>query len=148
MRTTDYEALARELVETRGVLRRLGVGELADRMTMGELGALRLLLQNDDGAHPKELSERLGVSTARVAALLVRLEGQGLLVRSPDATDNRQTVVTLTEQGADRIRERWDQALGRIADLLSRLGPEDAAAYVRIQKRLASYMAEAAPSER
>ncbi|WP_302396484.1 MarR family winged helix-turn-helix transcriptional regulator [Eggerthella sinensis] len=140
----EYRALAQELVGMRAELRRAGVERLVDRMAAGEQGALFLLLQDGEIAHPKNLSERMGVSTARVATMLGHLEERGLLTRSPDPADNRQTVVALTDRGVAYITERRDEALGLIAQLLERLGPEDAAQYVRIQKKLVACLAEEA----
>ena len=79
----EYRALAQELVGMRAELRRAGVERLVDRMAAGEQGALFLLLQDGEIAHPKDLSERMGVSTARVATMLGHLEERGLLTRSP-----------------------------------------------------------------
>ncbi len=53
-------------------------------------------------------------------------------------------MVALTDRGVAYITERRDEALGLIAQLLERLGPEDAAQYVRIQKKLVACLAEEA----
>lgn len=143
----EYRALAQELVGMRAELRRAGVERLVDRMAAGEQGALCLLLQNGEIAHPKDLSERMGVSTARVATMLGHLEERGLLTRSPDPADNRQTVVALTDRGVAFITAQREEALGLIAKLLERLGPEDAAQYVRIQKKLVACLAEETVNE-
>ena len=94
-------------------------------------------------AHPKELGRGMAVSSARVAALLNHLEDQGLIRRTADPDDNRQTIVSLTAAGEERIRQRRAQAVALLAQLLERLGPEDAAAYLRLRKKLIEALPEA-----
>lgn len=68
-----------------------------------ELFVLNYLKEHDGGVHPKKSSERLAASTARIALLLKHIEEQGLIVRFADATDFRQAVVQMTEQGTTEI---------------------------------------------
>ena len=57
-------------------------------------------------------------------------------VRTPDAADVRRVDVVLTEAGAACIRERLSAVLDEVSVLLSALSPEEAAEYVRLQRKL------------
>ena len=73
------------------------------KLMRGELFVLNYLKEHDGVVHPKELSEKLAVSTARIARLLKHMEEQGLIVRFARANDSRQVVVQRTEQGTTEI---------------------------------------------
>lgn len=64
------------------------------------------------------------------------LEAKGWIVRTPDAADVRRVDVVLTEDGAACIRERLGAVLDEVSVLLSALSPEEAAEYVRLQRKL------------
>ena len=83
-----------------------------------------------------DLSRRLGVSSARIAALLGRLEAKGLILRGSDPLNNRQVIVTLSPQGLEAIQAFRDRVLRAAAQMLAALGPEDAREFVRLQKKL------------
>src|SRR5690242_6188191 len=48
---------------------------------------------------PSRLAEATGLSAAATTSMIDRLERKGLVRRVPHATDRRQTVVEMTEQG-------------------------------------------------
>ncbi|MBV9594825.1 MAG: MarR family transcriptional regulator [Actinobacteria bacterium] len=50
-----------------------------------------------------ELAEREGLTQPGMTALINRLEADGLAVRSPDPTDGRAALVSLTESGRARV---------------------------------------------
>ncbi len=64
-----------------------------------------LLLWEADGRSVKELGDRLGLDSGTLTPLLKRMEGQGLVRRGRDPTDERVVRVTLTTGGA-ALRER------------------------------------------
>ena len=79
-----------------------------DRETARILGVNRTdmrcleLLLGSDGLSPRELGERLGLTTGSITAMLDRLERLELLYRSPHTEDRRKTVVRLTDSGSSR----------------------------------------------
>lgn len=87
-------------------------------------------------AAPKALSDKMKVSTARVAAILRNLEKNGLITRSPDPDDGRQIIVALTDKGRDLADRYKNEALEKITGILEYLGPDDAESFIRIQKKL------------
>ena len=139
----DYHALAEQLMDLHVLLHQSPAGRQLEDLDRGTSLALGYLMAHHKMAHPKELGRGMAVSSARVAALLNHLEGQGLIPRPADPDDNRQTIVSLTAAGEERIRQRRAQAVALLAQLLERLGPEDAAAYLRLRKKLIGGLPEA-----
>lgn len=92
---------------------------------------------HNHSAYPKDLSHSMGVSSARVAALLNHLEKEGFIQRRPDLKDNRQVIVSITDKGIQAICQKREQILDMIARALESLGPEDAQTLLRIQQKLA-----------
>ena len=97
--------------------------------------ALSLLLQSAPSS-PSELSRSMGVSSARIAALLKHLEQKGFVQRRTDEHDERRVIVSLTDSGRELIRERRREAIERVAAALRSLGEDDAREYVRLQQKM------------
>lgn len=138
----DYYALAEELVRARAGMSRLKLERQMSRMMRGEFLLLNYLLTHNNRAYPKELSKAMMVSTARIAALLKHVERHRWITRTPDAQDNRQVIVTLTEEGLRVAQKHCAEMMDHVAQMLEMLGPEDAREYVRIQKKLVQIFAQ------
>lgn len=131
----DYSILAEKMLSVRAQLSHLPVGEAVSDACGGEFFALSLLLDNAPGC-PSELSRSMGVTSARIAALLKHLEQKGLVLRRTDELDERRVNVSLTEAGRELINARRKEAIGRVAAALRSLGEEDAREYVRLQQKM------------
>lgn len=134
----EYEELAVELL-------RLNIGMLQEpakqkisKMTRGEFFVLNYLMTHQNQAHPVEISRSMMVSTARIAALLSRLEEKQLISRTIDPENNRQVIVTLLPQGLTLIQRIRNEVITASVRMLERLGPEDAREYIRIQRKILS----------
>ena len=125
----NYEGLATELLQVNEDLLRVPARHLISKLTQGEHFVLNYLLTHRHQAHPV-------VSTARIAALLNRMEDKGLISRLPDPLNNRQVIVTLSPQGLEAIQTFRSQVIRSAAQMLADLGPEDAREFIRIQKKL------------
>ena len=75
----NYEGLATELLQVNEDLLRVPARHLISKLTQGEHFVLNYLLTHRHQAHPVDLSRGLVVSTARIAALLNRMEDKGLI---------------------------------------------------------------------
>ena len=139
----DYRALAEQLMDLHVLLHQSPAGRQLEDLDRGTSLALGYLMAHHKMAHPKELGRGMAVSSARVAALLNHLEDQGLIRRTAAPDGNPQTIVSLTAAGEERIRQRRAQAVALLAQVLERLGPEDAAAYLRLRKKLIEALPEA-----
>lgn len=132
----DYTMLAEKMLSVRAQLSHMPAGEAVSEASGGEFYALSFLLLHGDRSSPSELSRHMGVSTARVAALLKHLEKKGFVHRLSDPRDERRVIVMLTDAGRVLIRQRRADAVERVAAALRALGEEDAREYVRLQLKL------------
>lgn len=132
----NYYELAEELVRVRATMPRHRVERKMDKIGKGEAFALHYLSAHDNQAYPKQLSKGMTVSTARVAVILRKLEQQGLITRTTDAYDSRQIIVRLTEKGMEKVEKDRREMLETVVKMLEMLGPDDAQAFIRIQKKL------------
>lgn len=137
-----YETLADELLHIRANLLRVPAHQKLSNMLRGELFVLNYLHDHDTIVHPKDLSENLSVSTARIASLLKHMEEKNLIVREPDSEDSRQIIVHLTSDGEHVIQKCKEEVLYYLARTLESLGPDDAREYIRIQKKIYCYYIE------
>ena len=84
----------------------------------------------------------MGVSSARIAALLKHLEQKGWISRSADEHDERRVNVLLTDAGRELINSRRRDAIERVSAALRELGEEDAHEYVRLQQKMLDALSE------
>ena len=131
-----YQTLANELLHIRMNLLQVPASQKLSGILRGELFVLNYLYNHEDGIHPKELSEKMAVSTARIARLLNHMEEKSLVTRLPDPGDNRQIIVQLTPDGAKAVEGARREVISYLAKMLESLGPEDARAYIRIQEKI------------
>lgn len=132
----DYTALAHELLRVRADLLQVPASQQMSKMVRGELFVLNYLATHEKVIHPKELSEKMAVSTARIASLLNHMEQKKLILRYTDRDDSRQVVVVLTDEGRKVIQNVRSEVLSQICAMLESLGPEDAENYVRIHNKI------------
>ena len=83
-----------------------------------------------------DLARELNVSTARIAALLKTMEKNGLIIRYQSATDNRQTVVEITQKGIDYSAAMKKQILEKAELLLEKVGKEELDEFIRISVKI------------
>ncbi|HIR58223.1 MAG TPA: MarR family transcriptional regulator [Candidatus Gallacutalibacter pullicola] len=133
---TDYRALAEKMIELSAQLHLFPPIQQLAVFEKGTFLALHYLSAPPKMIHPKELSQKMAVSSARVAALLNHMEQEGLIVRTPDPGDSRQTIVSLTSRGEELMESTQSKAREQLAEVLESLGPEDAETFVRIQSKI------------
>lgn len=103
---------------------------------------LSYLEQADEVVYASDLSKKLNVSTARIAALLKRMEQNGLITRCTSPKDARRTVVEITPAGIASVDKMREQALHRIELLLARVSKENLETYIRISRQIKEVMDE------
>jgi len=132
----NTEALATELLQFMETLPRRASQHWLGDFSRGELFLLNYLQMNGNTACPSEMSDAMQTSTARIAAALNGLERKGWIKRVAVDDDRRRKLVHLTALGIEHIESYRKKALENITLLLTELGEEDAAAYVRILRRM------------
>ena len=110
---------------------------VAHGTTLPRFDVLAALWRRREGVTMSELSRMLLVSNGNATAVVDRLEGEGLVKRTPSAVDRRTIHVALTPEGLarfegqaagheaelDRIFAGLDEAeLDRLTDILKRMG--------------------------
>lgn len=86
-----------------------------------------LVLWERDGINVSQICEKLFLETTTLTPLLKRLEKRGLVNRRRSKTDERQVIVTLTEEGralqakAERLPDCVVEAMGRKPEELAEL---------------------------
>lgn len=89
---------------------------------------------------PTEISEKMNISTARVATALNLLEEKQLIVREIDQLDRRRITVKLTEEGNLQAKTIIDNILDKSADIFRQLGEEETNNLMRIIKKISKIM--------
>lgn len=108
----------------------------------GEMAVIRLLYQSDAALAAGEISERLQMTTSRIAAVLNSLEKKEMIVREADSQDRRRVLVSLTEQGRTRCAAKRQEAREHALRFLQKLGEEDAEQFVRLIKKTMRILSE------
>lgn len=104
--------------------------------------ALKLLYSAEDNRlSAGAISEAMGVSTARVAVLLKKMESRGLITRESDRTDARVRVVCLSESGRT-VAERMNCNIRQyIANVIDKVGMEKLVQLVELSIEVKTAMA-------
>lgn len=132
----DYQTIAKELLSIRAYLVQNPVHRMMDEFVHGEYCVLNYLMNHSESIYPKDLSKEMSVSTARVAALLKQMEKKGWITRNADVIDNRQTIISLTDEGKIEINSKREEIIDAVVNMLKEIGSEDAKELLRIQHKM------------
>ena len=132
----DYEKIAAELLQIRAEFSRIPEHQMINDFARGEFFVLNYLLAHEGIAYPKDLSREMTVSSARIAALINQTDKKGWTMRTADAEDSRQTLITMTEAGREAIMNKKREIFNMVVEMLRELGEEDAAELLRIKRRI------------
>lgn len=112
-----------------------------DEVRFGIGAVIRLLEQHGGHATAGQISEALGISTARVAVLIKKMTNKGLAEKVSDKRDARVTIVQLTAQGR-QCADNMKQNLYRdVETLIDRIGIERVMEYIEISNIIKSVFA-------
>ncbi|MEO3822982.1 MarR family transcriptional regulator [Actinomadura sp. B10D3] len=89
------------------------------------------------------LGRTTGIDRSDVVAALNELAAKGLVDRSPDPSDRRRNVITLTADGARHLRELDEVLAGIQDDLLAPLSSAEREQFTALLTRLADHHAKA-----
>lgn len=138
----DYEALAKVMLAKMYTLNKTRPQRNINEGMRGEAFVLQYIIHREGAVLPSEISNFMGISTARMAAALNSLERKGFITRRIDPSDRRQILVDLTDQGKAFANDKQQHMLGHTIQMLERLGEKDATEFVRILDRVTDIMAE------
>ena len=120
------ETLPLEVTRAAGDLRAL-VGRLSRRLRqtsmVGEMtlpqASVLSVLEREGPATPGVLATRERISPQSMGAILISLDALGLVSRTPDPTDGRRLVISLTEAGLQAVQGARRQREERLARTLA-----------------------------
>lgn len=94
------------------------------------------LQESDHEVIAGDLARELGVSTARIAALLRKMEKNRLIFRYRSSEDARQTVVQIMQEGSAYVDKMKEQMLMKMELLIEKVGIEDMEEFIRISHKI------------
>lgn len=142
-----YEALAQELMHSLDQQIKSPPQEEMGAAMRGEMAVLRLLTREGMPMTAGKISQMLGMTTSRIAAVLGSLEKKEMILRQADDADKRRVFVTLTQHGSACCQRRRQEVLAHMTAMLAYLGEDDAENFVRIMKRTHEFMHKRPPFE-
>jgi DNA-binding MarR family transcriptional regulator len=105
-------------------------------------------LAEADAVTQQELVRRASSDPNTVRAMLLLLEGRGLVARDRHPSDGRARCVTLTAKGRQVFKKLWTKSEPLRARLMSAFRPDEATALVEWLRRVAETMAPLAKMTR
>ncbi len=95
-----------------------------------------MINQMGDGVRPGEVAEALGLDPSSVVRVIDQLIAAELLTREEDARDRRARLLTLTEDGRERVRQIGEAMLPFRRKLFEDVDEADLKACLRVLDRL------------
>jgi DNA-binding MarR family transcriptional regulator len=114
---------------------------LAQEEVTADQFVLLAALAEADAVTQQELVRRLSSDPNTVRAMLLLLEGRGLVARERHPADGRARCVTLTGKGRQVFRRLWARSQPLRARLLAAFRPDEVTALVGFLRRLAEVLA-------
>jgi DNA-binding MarR family transcriptional regulator len=137
----DYDILATELVQSVQSIQATTKKHFQEIMK-SDAFALFCISAGDGTTVPTQISDMMGVSTARVAAVLNSLEEKEMITRRIDSGDRRKIIVELTPKGLSYMEEHQKEQFEKTKTILIALGEEDSRELTRIVGKLATVLTE------
>lgn len=138
----DRREEAQELIRKMTVCRPKNFFSKMDEYQKGIGFVLVCLAEADDTVIAGDLARELNVSTARIAAILRKMEDGGLAVRKRSHSDARQTEVEITQKGLDYVDKMKEQLISRTELLIERVGKDDLEEFIRISAKIKDALKE------
>ena len=133
----EYSELAVVLLEQMQSLHRLKPYRSIIESMQGEPSVLEYIARHEGYVLPGEIAHEMNISSARVAAILNKLENKRFITRQVDTNNRRHRLVRITQDGKNLDEKHNQNLMGDAAKLIGFLGEHDAKEYIRITKRLA-----------
>ncbi len=106
--------------------------------------ALLSALADADAVTQQQLVRRVGSDPNTVRAMLLLLQGRGLVARQRHPSDGRARCVTLTRKGRHVFQTLWTKSEPLRARLLSSFRPDEVTALIESLHRITKVMAPSA----
>ncbi len=133
----DYGKLAHDYMEVMYQMRKRRAQKKLSDSFHGENFVLFYISQNEGNVIPSDISNEMGITSARIAAALNSLEGKGMILRKIDSADRRRILIELTDLGREEAQKKHQMIMGITTQMLQYLGEDDAKEFIRILRKLA-----------
>lgn len=111
-----------------------------DRSTAGLHAVLRYLYETQETVTAGKISEKMGISTARVAVLLKKMAAKGLIEKEKDASDGRLVVVQISETGKAYAKKIKDNIYAQLSVMIDKIGMERMLEFAQISREIHELM--------
>jgi DNA-binding MarR family transcriptional regulator len=133
------DAIAREILDTVPIVMRLIRTEMRSHhsadLAVPQFRAL-LFISRNPGSSLLAVAHHLGLTPPTVSKMVDGLVLNHLVGREPSRADRRKVNLTLTAQGYEILEKARDRAQFRLAEILSRLKPEEGETVLRAMQLL------------
>lgn len=126
----NFEDLKDELLVAISDLFTSDFFEQLSKTQEGEISVLLFIYRYGEPTIPSLISECLSISRARVTAIITTLNEKGLVKLERNKVDRRKLLVSITDLGIEKIKERLDTLDTRLLKMLEKLGIEKSQAFV------------------
>ena len=116
--------------------------EKLDDTNRGIASILRCLSKQDTPVTAGEISERIGVSTARIAVLLRKMSARNLIITGNDPSDARKTLVSLSDYGKERLNKKVEEHKEMVSIIIDKIGLERTKEFIQLSKEIQSIFYE------
>ncbi len=103
-----------------------------DEVQAGIGAVLKLLAESPQPVTAGRISDALNISTARVAVLIRKMVGKGLVTKEHDILDARITIVKLTDFGEQTILKMKEEIYGIMGKVIDEVGIERLTEFLEI----------------
>lgn len=118
-----------------------GFFRMLDKGSAGADAVLRCLHEAGGALTAGNLSEFLHVSTARVAVLIRKLTGQGLVTRESAPNDARIAIIRITPAGVGRIIRMKNRLYAYVGEVIDKVGMERIMEFLSISEEIRAAVA-------
>lgn len=113
-----------------------------DMAQRGICCVLAYLKNSDSEVFAGDLAKELNVSSARISALLKKMEKKRFIIRRNSSGDARKTVVEVTPEGIAYIDAETERILSQIELLIEKVGQKDLDEFIRISYKIRAALDE------
>lgn len=130
-REMDYRKAAEDFMVAAKHFNKSKMAEQMGRFSQGEILVLMYLHKcTGQPTLPNEIAKYADMSTARIAAILNKLEEKGLITREISHNDRRKILVAVTDKGRTEAKKHKEKALHYVAHILEKMGEQRAESFL------------------
>lgn len=132
----DYEEISEDFFQILRNNSKTSLTNMLNEFNKGEIGVLNYLVFDNDNVTAGELSEKLNVTTARIANVLNSLEYKGYIKRNKDLYDKRKILVSVTSKGKSLANDVKNDIKNKIIMVIKEIGYDDIKTYINIAQKI------------